>query len=188
MIDAKYLNAIRNIVTNNITWSIPHIFSNLFDTYIDVSSAQIQDLCNCIENFLFDPHKPVNTIFTKINQLADLATIAHNLISEPQKIDYVYLILQLTGKFNSSLTGWNAKPRVDHTWASCMAHFCYAQKALSKTGALTIQDSMNIDQIVNTVSEGINQALMMKDNHQQETSQEEISLVQQLPEMHKLIQ
>eukprot|EP00957_Ditylum_brightwellii_P135942 10368153-Ditylum_brightwellii.AAC.2 len=116
MIDVKYLNAIRNIVTNKITWFIPCIFSYLFDAYGDVSPAQLQDHCNYIENFLFDPYKPVDTIFTKINQLADLATMAHNSISEPQKIDYVYLILQHTGKFNSSLTGWNAKPRIDHTW------------------------------------------------------------------------
>eukprot|EP00957_Ditylum_brightwellii_P122183 9317488-Ditylum_brightwellii.AAC.1 len=69
-----------------------------------------------------------------------------------------------------------------------MAHFCDAQKALRNIGALTIQDGMNTDQIVNILSEGIHQALMMKDNHQQETSQEDSSLVQQLIEVRKLIE
>eukprot|EP00957_Ditylum_brightwellii_P103968 7921723-Ditylum_brightwellii.AAC.1 len=92
-IDAKYLSAIRNLVTNKITQSIPCIFSYLFDAYGDISPAQLQELCNQVENFFFDTHKPVDTIFTEINQLADLADIAHNPISEPQKIGYVYLIL-----------------------------------------------------------------------------------------------
>eukprot|EP00957_Ditylum_brightwellii_P075956 5773879-Ditylum_brightwellii.AAC.1 len=78
----------RNTVTNKITQSIPHIFSYLFDAYGDVSPAHLQDLCKHVENFLCDPHKPVDTIFTEINQLVDLATIAYNPISEPQKIDY----------------------------------------------------------------------------------------------------
>eukprot|EP00957_Ditylum_brightwellii_P071397 5427941-Ditylum_brightwellii.AAC.2 len=85
-IDTKYLNAIRNPVTKKITQAIPCIFSNLFGAYGDVSPAQLQELQNWVENFLFDPYKPVDTIFTEINQLADLADIAHNSISEPQKL------------------------------------------------------------------------------------------------------
>eukprot|EP00957_Ditylum_brightwellii_P211410 15366140-Ditylum_brightwellii.AAC.2 len=64
-------------------------------------------------------------------------------LTEPQKIDHVYLILQRTGKFNLSLTVWNARPRADHTWVNCQSHFRGAQKVLKKTGALPVQDRMN---------------------------------------------
>eukprot|EP00957_Ditylum_brightwellii_P071396 5427941-Ditylum_brightwellii.AAC.1 len=50
-----------------------------------------------------------------------------------------------------------------------------------------VQEALHTDQIVNMVSEGINQALMMKDN-QNKVQQEESSLVQQLAKMPKLIQ
>ena len=129
----------------------------------------------------------MDTIFTEINQLADLANIEHNPISEPQKIDYVYLILQCASKFNSSLTAWNVKPRIDHTWIKCQSHFCDAQKALKKTGALTVQEILHTEQIVNMVTEGINQALMMKDN-QITVQQTKSNLVQQLAEMQEMIQ
>jgi hypothetical protein len=178
-IDAKYLNAIRNLVTNKITQTIPSIFSYLFDAYGDVSPSQLQDLQNQVKTFLFDPHEPVDTISTEINQLADLEEIADNLISELQKIDYVYLILQCTSKFNSSLTAWNVKPRIDHTWIKCQTHFWDAQKALRKTGALMVQKALHTEQIVNMVSEGINQALIMKDN-QITVQQNKSNLVQQL--------
>eukprot|EP00957_Ditylum_brightwellii_P017894 1347712-Ditylum_brightwellii.AAC.1 len=122
-----------------------------------------------------------------MNQLADLAEIAHNPISQPQKIDYVYLILQCTSKFNSSLTAWNAKPRIYHTWIKCQMHFCDAQKIFRKTGVLTVQEALHTEQIVNMVSEGINQALMMKDN-QITVQQNKSNLVQRLAEMQEMIQ
>eukprot|EP00957_Ditylum_brightwellii_P153082 11652683-Ditylum_brightwellii.AAC.1 len=74
------------------------------------------------------------------------------------------------------------KPRADHTWVNCQSHFCEAQKALRKTGVLTVQEALHTDQIVNMAPEGINQALMMNDN-KNKLQQEESSLVQQLAEM-----
>eukprot|EP00957_Ditylum_brightwellii_P139125 10604778-Ditylum_brightwellii.AAC.1 len=66
-IDAKYLNAIRNLVTNMIIRLVPRIFDYMFDVNGNLSPAQLQDLCKCIENFLFDPHESMDTIFTEIN-------------------------------------------------------------------------------------------------------------------------
>eukprot|EP00957_Ditylum_brightwellii_P143590 10939565-Ditylum_brightwellii.AAC.1 len=103
----------------------------------------------------FDPAEPVDAINTQINALADLATITRAPITDPQKINYVYLMLQLAGKFNSSLTSWNTRPAANHIWINCQMHFRDAQKALKKTGALTIQDSMSHTKMINLVEEGI---------------------------------
>eukprot|EP00957_Ditylum_brightwellii_P180035 13714769-Ditylum_brightwellii.AAC.1 len=82
-------------------------------------------------------------------------------------IDYVYLIVQCTGKFNSSLTAWNARPRADHMWVNCQSHFRDTQKALRKTGALTVQEGMNQEEIVNMIAEGIQHAINLKEEKTQ---------------------
>eukprot|EP00957_Ditylum_brightwellii_P079839 6071603-Ditylum_brightwellii.AAC.1 len=66
-------------------------------------------------------------------------------------------------------------------------HFRDAQKALRKTGALMVQEAIHTKQIVNMVSEGINQDLMMKYN-QNTVQQDKSNLVQQLAEMQEVIQ
>eukprot|EP00957_Ditylum_brightwellii_P061484 4666601-Ditylum_brightwellii.AAC.1 len=59
---------------------------------------------------------------------------------------------------------WNAKSRIDHNWIKCQTHFRDAQKELRKTGVLMVQEALHTEQIVSMVSEGINQALVMRDN------------------------
>eukprot|EP00957_Ditylum_brightwellii_P009790 738395-Ditylum_brightwellii.AAC.1 len=132
-LDSKYLMAIQNLVTNKITRTIHEILEYLFDTYGDVSPTQLQDLCQNIKTMAFNLTQPVDTIFTHINGLADLATIAKAPKTNPQKINNVYLTLQHVGKFNSSLTSWDARPHVNHTWSICQTNFRDAQKALKKT-------------------------------------------------------
>eukprot|EP00957_Ditylum_brightwellii_P005217 398540-Ditylum_brightwellii.AAC.1 len=185
--------AIRNPVTNKNTQTNPEILEYLSGMYSDVSPVQLQQLRQSMENMTFDPSEPVDTIFTQINGPTDLATLARAPITKPQKIHYVYLTLQGAEKFNSSLTSWNAKAPADHTWLNCQVHFRDAQRALKKTGALTIQDSMNQTEMVSLVAEGIEKVLNMNDTHkmeQQHTAQQsEVSaLQQQLAEMHTLIQ
>eukprot|EP00957_Ditylum_brightwellii_P175065 13329410-Ditylum_brightwellii.AAC.1 len=97
----------------------------------------------------FNPAEQVDTIYTQINALADLATIAKAPITEPQKINYIYLTPQCAGKFNSSLASWNARPPVEHTQINCQTHFRDEQKALKKTGALATQDGMNHSEMIN---------------------------------------
>eukprot|EP00957_Ditylum_brightwellii_P153791 11705722-Ditylum_brightwellii.AAC.1 len=62
-----------------------------------------------------------------------------------------------------------------------------AQKAFRKTGVLIVQEAPHTEQIVNMMSEGINQALMMKDN-QMTVQQNKNNLVQHLAEMQEMIQ
>eukprot|EP00957_Ditylum_brightwellii_P211195 15365875-Ditylum_brightwellii.AAC.1 len=192
-LDTKYLMAIWNPVTNKITKTIPEIMEYLFDTYCDVSPAQLQELCQHVKNITLDPSEPVDTIYTQINTLSDLATIAKAPITDPQKINYVYLTLHRAGKFNSSLTLWNTKPPAGHTWSNYQLHFRDAQKALKKTGTLTIQDGMNHTEMINLVAEGIKKALNMNNEKKVEQinmaqNNEVSALQQQLAEIWTLIE
>eukprot|EP00957_Ditylum_brightwellii_P101687 7749475-Ditylum_brightwellii.AAC.1 len=83
--DEKYLTVICNPVTHKITRTIPQIFDYLFDAYGDVSPSQLQELCNMLENFNFNPYEPVDILYTEINSFANLAKIGHSPIMNRQK-------------------------------------------------------------------------------------------------------
>eukprot|EP00957_Ditylum_brightwellii_P187281 14263382-Ditylum_brightwellii.AAC.1 len=68
-------------------------------------------------------YEPVDLLYTEINAFADLITTAYSLVTDQQKIVYVYLALQCTGKFYASLTAWNNHPCHEHKWANCQPHF-----------------------------------------------------------------
>ena len=98
-------------------------------------------------------------MLTEVDDLSDIAEIAKSLISDLQKVDMAYLLLQRTTKFSSVLTKWNEKADADKTWDNFKKHARDAQLILRNTGQLTVQESMNQAEIVNLVSKGVRQAL-----------------------------
>ena len=119
VVDPKFLKAIRNTHTNKINKTIPEIFEYLFDTYGDVTIQELTELKNQVENLTFNPREPIDNVFTEIEDLADIADIAKSPLTEQQKIDFAYLILQQTNKFNSGLKKWNVTPAATKTWQYC---------------------------------------------------------------------
>ena len=158
-VEAKYLKALRNSVTNKITKTIPEIFHYLFETYGDVSPQELKALTSQVEALHFPPNEPVDTVFTEIDDLATIAELARAPISDQQKINMAYLILQNAQVYNNALTKWNQFDYAQHTWENFKVHFRDAQKALRRKGALTIQDTMNHIDIINLVQQGVQQAL-----------------------------
>eukprot|EP00957_Ditylum_brightwellii_P107573 8207401-Ditylum_brightwellii.AAC.1 len=62
-----------------------------------------------------------------------MADLANSPLSNKQEVDLGNIILPKTGKFNSSLTAWNALNLAKQTWAAFQVHFHDAQKVLKKT-------------------------------------------------------
>eukprot|EP00957_Ditylum_brightwellii_P161664 12308913-Ditylum_brightwellii.AAC.1 len=80
-INTKYLKALRSTVTNKITASIPQIFTHLFDAYGDITPQELRELCQQVENYTFAPTEPVGLVFSEIDDLSDMSTIARSSIS-----------------------------------------------------------------------------------------------------------
>ena len=158
-VEPKYLKALRNPVTNKITQSIPIIFDYLFETYGDVTPQELRHLTTQVESLNFPPNEPVDTIFTEIDDLGTIAELAHAPMTEQQKINMAYLLLQQTQVYSTALNRWNQSERPEQTWSNFKTHFRDAQKALRRTGALTVQESLNHTQIINLVQQGVHQAL-----------------------------
>ena len=114
--DPKFLTAIKDPVTHQITLSLPDIIDHLFDNYGDVTAEELRDLREQVEQLPYQPAEPVDTIFTKIDTLAEVAKIAKRALTEQQKINIAYLILQKTRKYKSDLNTWNRRTAATKTW------------------------------------------------------------------------
>ena len=158
-VEEKYLKALRIPGTNKIGKSIPEIFEYLFDTYGDVSPQELRMLTAQVEALNFPPNEPVDTIFTEIDELGTIAEIPKAPISEQQKINMAYLLLQNTQVYTTALNKWNQRPAAEHSWENFKSHFRDAQKALRKTGSLTLGETINHAEIVNLVQQGVQMAL-----------------------------
>ena len=70
-----------------------------------------------------------------------------------------YLLFQKKQVYKSALTKWDKKPSYDKTWDEFKTHFRTAYKALRQTGALTIKETLERDEVMNMVTDGVNQVL-----------------------------
>ena len=64
-----------------------------------------------------------------------------------------YLLLQNTQVYKNALAKWDQLD--DQSWEKFKDHFREAQKSLRRTGALTIQESINHAEIVSLVQQGV---------------------------------
>ena len=107
-IGPKYLRALRNSITNKITRTILEIFTHLFDTYGDISTEDLTTFLTRLEGLRYPANKPVDTIFTEVENYKELCEIADSQITDKQTIDYGYMLIMKTLKYKSTLKAWNA--------------------------------------------------------------------------------
>ena len=158
-LETKYLRALRNPITGKIIKKIPEIFEYLFETYGDVSPQELRMLTSQVEALTFPPNEPVDTIFAEIDELATIAELAKAPMTEQQKINMGYLLLQKAQIYSNALNKWNQKEQAEQTWENFKTHFRSAQKALRRTGTLTVQETMNHADIINLVQQGVQMAM-----------------------------
>ena len=158
-IEPKYLKALRLPTTNRLNASIPAIFTHLFTNYGDISPAELRTLTDQVQNMPFHPQEPVDTIFTEINDLATIAEMAEASLTQPQKINMAFLLFQKTQAFNRGLTSWISRPVEEQTWDNFKQHFRQAQLEMRRTGAITVQEAINHTQLMDLVSQGVQDAL-----------------------------
>ena len=72
---------------------------------------------------VFDLQEPVDTIFTEINDLVNIARIAKSPMMEQQNIDIAYIILTRAKPFQSALTKWGTRPQANKTWDNFKQYF-----------------------------------------------------------------
>ena len=158
--------------TNSITKTIPQILNYLFETYSNVSPKELSSLKHQVESMIYDPTEPIDTVFTEIDDLSNIAESVNKPIPEDQKIDMAYITLQNTKKFTSGLRKWdkmqiraavqaqtNNEPVHEPSWDAFQEHFRTVHKGLKKTGELMIKNTFNKNELMSMVSDRIKQGL-----------------------------
>ena len=185
-LDAKFLKALRDPITNKITRSIPDILTYLFNAYGYVTPTELYELKNKVETMQFSANEPVDTLTTEIDDLADIADLAESPISDRQRVDMGYLVLQRCRPFKTGLKEWNDRPNNDKTWANFKTHFRDAQIALRRTGDITMEQGLNHTELLNMVEQGVRAALA--DQESPPPLEETNQLKQQVNEMRTIIE
>ena len=159
-IEPKYLRALRDSMTYQFSKTIPEIFTYLFDTYGDITTEDLTTFRTRLELLRYPANEPVDTIFTEVENYQELCEIADSPITEKQTIDYGYMLIMKTSKYNSTLKARNALPTEQKDWDLFKTTFREAQKAMRKTGELNTPDGINHTELLNVVSEGVKQGLI----------------------------
>ena len=105
-------------------------------------------------------------LIIEIDDLVDIADLAGSPITDRQRIDIGYIILQHCKPFKNSLRNWHALSAANYMYANFKNHFRKAQIALHKTGKITVDKGLNHIAVVNIVTEGVNTEFAENDAEQ----------------------
>lgn len=130
-IDPIYLRALLNRATGQYSTSIRAIILHLFNTHGNITPQQVKAKEIELYGMHFDISQPVDTVFSCIDDLADLADHAHSPMSPQQMIDLAYVIFAKQPILQQDLRAWNRLPLLERTWLNMMTHFREAQTDLS---------------------------------------------------------
>ena len=188
-IDNKFLQALKNPVTGKIDRTIPEIFEYLYANFGNVSPDELSDLRDDTQKMTFDVKEPVDTVFTAVDKVAEIARIAQSPITDQQKIDMGYIIMKKAKPFQSSLLKWDIRPAQEKTWNEFKIFFRRVQVALRKAGSLTVEDGINHSELVNMVSQGVKQAIEDTNQPQEESvnNVQNENILGQLEEMKEMM-
>ena len=90
-----------------------------------------------------------------------------------QKINMVYILFSKQHVYKSALRKWDEQLEDHQNWDNFKEHLHLSYKALKRTGALTVQEALDREDVMNLVSTGISRAF--------QHIQDEINFVQDNP-------
>ena len=169
-IDAKYLKALRNRLTNSITSSVAQVIRYLKDRYGIVPPDILAEAERDVRNLHYDLREPISMIFDDIEDLELLGIEAKIAYTPQQLINFATDILIKNSAFEQTLIAWNSKPIADKTWDNLKAHFEAAHLSLRLVRGRTMQDS------------GFHQANNMANKVLQEIQEVQANVLQALDE------
>ena len=176
-------------MTNKITRTIPDILAHLFNAYGHVTPTELYELKQKVETMQFNPQEPVDTLITEIDDLADIADLAGSPISDRQRVDLGYIILQQCKPFKTALREWNTLSVAGRTYNAFKTHFRDAQIALRKTGEITVAEGLNHAAVVDMVTEGVRAAFADHDVQEENIANSETEdLRKEVQTMRELVQ
>ena len=171
------------IVQQNYT-RYKSILSYLFNNYGKVPPATLKDMKRKVEDFELDPNDPIDLLFVEIDELADIFRLQKNPLTDKQLREIAYVVLEKAKVFKKDLREWNRKEEEDQTWTVFKVHFRNAQQELRTSGDLTVKEAMSKDDLINVVTESINNVLITT-NQENENEEKLNAVMKEKDEMKK---
>jgi len=102
-IDSEYLDAIRNRITSTLEGPISDIIEHLQTHYGKITAQMLAQKEDELGNLTYDPNQAMDFLFSKIDDLSDLANQAGTPYTDVQRIQKAYLIIQHSSRFNQHI-------------------------------------------------------------------------------------
>ena len=131
-VDSTYIKSLRNVTSNSITVPLHDVLDYLFTRYGQVEPDLLEETTEKVQWMDYSLSDPLITIFTKIEELEQLAIAANNPFTDSQKVQLGLAIIKRTHDFEKGLEKWYDRPTIQHTWVHFKTHFENAHTLLRK--------------------------------------------------------
>lgn len=112
-IEADYLQALRNPLTQMVDVSIPEIIEYLQDSQGHITEQELSDQEDKLKRFVYNARTPVGMVFNKITWYQDQCKLSKNTKTDCQLVQLAHIIFNRTRVFMDMLLEWNKKNVID---------------------------------------------------------------------------
>ena len=151
------------------------IMAQLFETYGAITPQTLTSAKAALETTTYNHAKPITTVFTAINEYANMAEVAESAETPTQLINIGLIIITLSTLFSSDIRKWHSKEDTEKTWPAFKSHFKEAQRDIKRsqqptvtTDSIGFHNQANAATIVDQVIERLSAEQMQHELQQQE--------------------
>ena len=126
-LDRNILLPKTNKISGLITCSIPDIFKYLFRAYGNITAISLADARYNVTKHQYVHADPIETVFDKIQDYANMAEAYGTTEPEVQLIEMGLIIVMNAVIFADDIGTWHNKTSSEKTWESFQEHFIEAQ-------------------------------------------------------------
>jgi hypothetical protein len=152
VIDEECLANLIDDETGLLEGTAPQILQNLVDTYGAITPQSLAAAKAKVEATTYNHARPIVTIFTSINEYANMAEAANAAETPTQLINIGIIITTKSTIFSSDIRKWHIRPDVDKTWPNFKDHFKAAQKDIKKSQPKITTDSLGFHEQANAAA------------------------------------
>jgi hypothetical protein len=150
------------------------IMTQLFETYGAITPQTLTSAKAALETTTYNHAKPITTVFTAINEYANMAEAAESAEMPTQLINISLIIITRSMLFSSDIRKWHSKEDTEKNWPAFKSHFKEAQRDIKRsqptvtTDSLGYHNQVNAATIVDQVIERLSAEQMQHELQQQE--------------------
>ena len=138
-LDKEYYDDLLDRTTNTILQPIPDILDFLFTNFGEVESGTLIAEHGRVREMKFTIQDQLPTLYTAIEDLAELGRAARNPFTPEQLVDIALTVLKNTGDFQQAILEWYQLPLVDQTYPRLKTHFNRHRRLLKKSRGASMQ-------------------------------------------------